>query len=452
VYFDARLNVPAPGVDVTQEIPFGATTLAAFPGAEGFGAGTVGGRGGKVYRVTNLSDSGSGSLRACAEAARPRICVFRTGGTIRLTSQLDIEDPYLTIAGQTAPGGGITLRLSPRYPKATVKIETHDVIIRGIRVRTGASRRSSSQRRGVTIEGAAYNVIIDHVSVSWATDTNINITDGARDITVQWSIISEALSHSTHPEGEHSKGISISGKQFTTSEQTASISLHHNLLAHNVDRNPRNASWGLVDLINNVIYNWGLSASQVADTQTKASLNAVNNFYRTGPDSTLEFGVNADTEEGRGVEIYVSGNIGPSRTNDSQPQENVVKPTDRQWIIPTRFGAPPVTTTSAIDAYDQVLANAGARIPYLDPVDRRVIDHTQNSTGGIIDRPSEVGGWPRLARGTPRVDRDHDGMPNRWERARGLNPNRNDSALDKDGDGYTNIEEYVNGLIPMPTG
>jgi pectate lyase len=439
VSFGGRPSDPAP-----------TTTLRSFPGAEGFGAGAVGGRGGKVYQVTNLDDSGPGSLRACAEAGRPRICVFRTGGAIRLRSQLDIEDPYLTVAGQTAPGGGITLRLSPRYPKATLKIETHDVIIRGIRVRPGASTRSTSQRRGITIEGGAHDVIIDHVSVSWATDTNINVTDGARDITVQWSIISEALSHSTHSEGEHSKGISISGKRFTSSEQTGNVSLHHNILAHNLDRNPRNASWGLVDLVNNVIYNWGSSASQVADTQTKASLNVVGNFYEGGPDSTFIYGVNADTEEGRGVRIYVTGNIGPGRADDSQPQDNVVDPADRQWIVPRRLMAPSITTTSAHDASDHVLAHAGARVPSLDPVDQRVIHEIENGTGGIIDDPSQVGGWPRVAPGTPPPDRDHDGMPNDWEQAMGFNPGWDDSARDANGNGYTNVEEYINGLISMP--
>jgi hypothetical protein len=149
---------------------------------------------------------------------------------------------------------------------------------------------------------------------------------------------------------------------------------------------------------------------------------------------------------GPGYAIYVSGNIGPHRPEDSRPQEDVVRPEDRPYIVPTRFGAPLITTTSALQAYADVLANAGMRVPMLDDVDRRIVNDVEDQTGRIIDHPNDVGGYPHIASGTPPPDADRDGMPDAWEIAHGLDPFSDDSAADRDGDGYTNIEEYVNSL------
>lgn len=420
--------------------------LPAFPGAEGFGANAMGGRGGTVMKVTSLNDSGPGTLRECVDFVGPRICVFTIGGTITLQSELEIDSPYITIAGQTAAGDGITIRNDPGNVDPSIEIQTHNVIIRGIRVRTGPSTALATDRRGISIEKGAHSVIIDHSSISWATDENVTMIDGVRDITIQWSIISEALSNSTHAEGEHSKGMLISGKNYTNNIQTGNISVHHNLFAHNFDRNPRNAGWEVADVVNNVMYNYGNKAAQATDSQTQVPMNIIKNYFIEGVDSNSPE-VQVSDGEGVGARLYVEGNIGPNRPNDSDPEENIVHVDDRVYIVPIRFTAPSVSETSALQAYNDVLDKAGVIVPVRDSVDQRVISDVRNLTGNIIDDPSEVGGWPNLSQGVVPTDTDNDGMPDDWELARGLDININDSASDRDGDGYTNIEEYINGLF-----
>jgi len=458
------------------------SAVVAFPGAEGFGAQSVGGRGGQVIEVTNLNDSGSGSLRECVSAQGPRICVFRIGGTITTQSEIIVRNPYLTIAGQTAPGGGITLRASQGYHEEPLIISTHDVIIRQMRFRAGASALANSSRRSLTLDTGAYNVILDHCSFSWATDQPLLLIDGVHDVTLQWSIVSEGLSHSTHFENgayiEHSTGLSVSGKNYHSTAQTGNITIHHNLLAHNNGRNPQNAGFGLEDVVNNVIYNWGGQAFTTHDLQANVPSNIVNNYFKKGVNSiSYEIKASHVNDMMTGPRIYVIGNLGPHRTDDMQPDINVVNPDDRIFVVTNRFPAPAVTTSTAQQAYDAVLAKAGTRIPTMDAVDRRIIEEVKRGEGKIIDcvsaseltspinciarvylsaadytkyginDPLDNLGWPILAAGTPPPDSDHDGMPDSWEAARGLNPNLNDSAQDRNGDGYTNIEEYINGLV-----
>ena len=230
--------------------------IPAFPGAEGAGALTPGGRGGQVIEVTNLNNSGPGSLRTAIKAAGPRIIVFRVGGTIELKDDLTIREPYVTIAGQTAPGDGIALK------NYTLRISTHDVIVRYIRVRPGEGGDNAGNLvDGIEIlnkpdnaketDKMAHNIIIDHTSVSWAIDENVSVWNMRPDlskienVTIQWSIISEGLSHSRHPEDEHSKGLLVGSNN-------THISIHHNLLIHNRKRNP--VLHGVrIDMINNVI-------------------------------------------------------------------------------------------------------------------------------------------------------------------------------------------------------
>jgi pectate lyase len=423
--------------------------MPAFPGAEGFGSQTVGGRHGRLIEVTNLNDAGPGSLRDALVATDPRIVVFRVGGTIETLSPITVESPYLTIAGQTAPGGGIALRASPDYKQGSLIVRTHDVIIRGLRIRPGASTELSDGRRGLFVTGGAYNVIIDHCSISWATDEDVALLDGAHDITVQWSIISEGLSHSTSVTSEHSKGFSISGKSYGSTERTRDVSVHHDLFAHNRDRNPMNASWGLVDVVNNVIYNYGTRATVARDVQTNVPLNFIGNYVKPGADSTdvHEVFVGETGTAPPGAQLFVEGNIGPHRPTDADPQDAVVGSDDHAYIVLSRFAAPAITTTSAVDAYQAVLQDAGATVPTRDAVDDRVVGDVEAGTGHIIDSPSDVGGWPALASGTPPADTDHDGMPDAWEATRSLDPAVNDGALDRDGDGYTNVEEYLNSFF-----
>lgn len=430
-----------------------APPVLAFPGAEGFGANSVGGRGGRAIEVTNLNDSGSGSLRAAIEAEGRRIVVFRTGGTIELRSSLVITNPFITIAGQTAPGGGVTLKNHPSDKDGALVIKTHDVIVRYIRSRPGPSTKKDSDLDAIQILGDdARNVIIDHCSFSWATDEVVNTWYRPQDITIQWSIISEGLNCSTHEEGCHSKGMLLG------SDGSRNISVHHNLFAHNVERDPLIKTSGLVDVVNNVMYNPKWAASHITDDYSRAFANFVGNYFKRGPDSTSDYSIAASDDGGNGLEVFVKGNIGPDRPRDDMGEPLVVKSEDRQWIVGTRHQAPFVTTTSAFEAYDQVLANAGATIGLdsrgdsywrRDPVDERIINDVRNGIGSYIDDPSEVGGWPELAPGTAPKDSDHDGMPDEWERLYCLDPAASaDGPQDEDGDGYTNVEEYLNGTEP----
>jgi len=427
-----------------------AQALPAFPGAEGFGSSTPGGRGGKVYLVTNLNDSGAGSFRAACSAEEPRIVVFRVGGTIVLETGIYIKNPYITVAGQTAPGGGIALRNDPSNGDAPLRISTHDVIVRYLRVRPGASRTPSSNVDGIGIEHGAARVVIDHCSLSWATDETFQLWSDPHDITLQWSFVTEALHKSTHPKGAHSKGVLLSSKGCKR------VSVHHNLLAHNDERNPRIGMSGVVDFVNNVIYNPDVMG-HLSDGFAKQQLNYVGNYVKLGPDSkrvppvpqSSRYEVFAWEKGGFGFSIFVRGNIGPHRPRDDGDESAVVDPSDLGYLTTVRHEAPPVTTVSAVEAFDLVLTRAGATLPKRDAVDTRIVQEVRTGTGRIIDDPSQVGGWPQLAAGEPPEDSDRDGMPDDWENRHGLNPNDAiDNKDDPDCDGYTNVEEYLNATNP----
>ena len=245
--------------EAPNPLPSACAPLKAFCGAEGFGADSVGGRGGTVLHVTNPNDSGPGSLREALTATGPRIVVFDTGGTINLLSEIEIHNPFLTVAGQTAPGGGIAIKADASYDKSALAIETHDVVMQGMRIRPDATAAIAENRRSLEINtgpgnNVAYNVIVDHSSISWGQDDNLTVGDGAHDVTISWSFITEALSQANHPEGEHSRGLNISIKNYeATGPLTQKVSVHHNLLAHNVARNPEIDAEDTVDLVNNVI-------------------------------------------------------------------------------------------------------------------------------------------------------------------------------------------------------
>ena len=429
-----------------------ALPLPAFPGAEGYGALAKGGRGGRVIEVTNLDDSGPGSLRACAAATGPRICVFRVAGTITLLSRLSFNS-FLTIAGQTAPGEGITLKAGPNLTSGMVTIPkgAHDIVVRYIRSRPGPPRDGSGKLiMGETLYAFEVNgdhLMFDHVSASWSAEETFTIWyPEAHDITLQWSIIAEGLRNSTHPEGRHSKGILVG------SGGNCCISIHHNVIAHHDDRFPeiKLGTNKIGDIINNVIYDWGdptiatSRVSLVSDEYGQTHLNVIGNYYKPGPSSVSSLPelvyYNAS---GLGVRLFLDGNFSTSGFDYSGPSS---------YLVRSRFSSPPITTQTCISdsdcqSRDQVLARAGANFPYRDPVDARVVNDVRNGTGRIIDDPAEVGGWPALSNGTPPVDTDHDGMPDEWERRQALNPSDpGDGSQDADGDGYTNVEEYLNEL------
>ena len=441
----------------------------AFPGAEGFGTNTVGGRGGNVIEVTNLNVDGPGSFKQAVTASGPRIVVFKVGGTIDSTAspyvpqEIKVTSPYLTIAGQTAPGDGIMLK------GITLRIDTHDVIIRGLRIRVGDSPGGlvGDSRDGIKIETGSssqgiWNVVVDHNSVSWAVDENMStwtydVGSGPpiHDVTFSWNLIGEGLYCSIHQSGCHSKGLLVG-------DHSQHVTVHHNLFAHNSDRAPEVKGDTTVEIISNVVYNYKedgfTGASLIGDWEGQGSFvntaNVIGNYYIAGLDWTGFHGVGFTSRISGSSRIYVRGNLGPYRTSEAMDDwVEVEDASSHQSLRSNTEAVPPsgVAVDPAATARTRVLQSAGATYPRRDPVDQRIVNDVVNGTGHIIDHPSDVGGWPTLAGGAAPSDSDHDGMPDEWETARGLNPNLDDSAQDRNGDGYTNIEEYVNGLFGAPS-
>lgn len=431
--------------------------LPAFPGAEGFGSTSIGGRGGRVIEVTNLNDRGSGSLRAAIETEGARIVVFKVAGIIELDSTLKIANPYITIAGQTAPGGGITLKNSPKNTKPALKIKTHDVVVRYIRSRPGSNPNEAGEDGtldALTIASGSeevYNIIVDHSSFSWATDEVVSVFFDAHDITIQWSIIAEGLDCSTHVEDDqrqcHSMGLLLA------SDGQQNISIHHNLFAHNRRRNPLVKTTGVVDIVNNVVYNSGFGENSFAPTHVRGDyglspVNYIGNYFKPGVNSgSSDWFIDTKNEP---VEIYIESNVIPHQ---------VMHPESLEWVIANPHPAAKVTQTSARKAYQLVLAEAGASrglnndrtfFRRRDDVDQRIVEDVKKGTGKIIDEPSEVGGWSELLSGTPYRDTDHDGMADKFENLYGFKAkNPADGTEDADGDGYTNLEEFLNGTCPL---
>ncbi len=422
--------------------------LPIFPGAEGFGTRTQAGRGGKVIEVTSLADNGPGTLRAALNDPAPRIIVFRVGGIIELEENLFINHPFVTVAGQTAPGDGILIK------DVGITIMTHDVLIQHIRVRPGNEGDVNAEvNDAISILGkqsdidGAYNVVVDHVSASWGEDETVSTWFGAHDITISWSIISEALDKSRHRKGHHSAGLLIGDSSYH-------VSIHHNLMAHNDFRNPLMSKGGTHDIVNNVVYNWGVLPAEIIDYDSNTFLNFIGNYFLPGP-STFRERYEILIEPASGTpSIYVEGNIGPHRPDPAMGEWAVIgfgygeDEAPERYRSSTKFTTHSITAMSATEAFEKVLAGAGATVPARDSVDRRVGSDVRNKTGAIINSPEEVGGYPELAGGNPPTDSDHDGMPDDWESAMGLDPNdAADGNGDLDRDGYTNIEEYLHSLL-----
>lgn len=410
--------------------------IPAFPEAEGFGSRTPGGRGGKALAVTTLADSGPGSLRQAVATPGSRIIVFRVSGVIDLKSPLRVQEPFVTIAGQTAPGDGICLR------GRGLIIETHDVVVRFLRSRPGDI--AGVELDAISVAGNSRNVILDHCSASWATDEVLSPSGGIADVTVQWCLIAESLNRSVHRKGPHGYG--------SLARAAGGVSLHHNIWAHHAGRNPRlgdnygRAPFPTFDVRNNVIYDLG-GPSIVGD---RLSVNYVNNFVKPGPSSNLRRGLLRPTDKSEG-RFYLDGNVVASRPDLAG---NPARLFDRIEIdgrklvelVPRPFEAPAVHTVPAEEAYQIVLAQAGATVPTRDAVDRRIVAGIQNGTGSLIDSQREVGGWPAYRSAPAPVDTDGDGMPDKWERARSLNPRDPADGAALAPGGYTNVEIYLNEL------
>jgi pectate lyase len=417
-----------------------ALAIPAFPGAEGFGATTPGGRGGKVIAVTNLSDEGPGSFRAACETEGARIVIFRVSGLITLTRKLIIKNPYITIAGQTAPGHGICLR------NFTLVIATHDVVVRYLRSRLGDL--TAQEDDSITLASGARNVVIDHCSASWSIDENLSLAGDVAHVTVQWCLIAEGLNHSKHSKGSHGYG--------SLSRANGPVSWHHNLWAHNVSRNPRlgdnygRPPYPTFDVRNNVIYNYGEIASGL--TQGVLKVNYVANYIRPGPNSkaTTPIHIGGPSD----LTFYITDNVFEgndlSTLNNSRFFDPEVIDGKRQVrIVDKAFDAPAVTTLWAYGAFESVMDSVGASLPRRDSVDARIVSEVRLRRGAIIDSQKQVGGWPELKSAPAPKDSDGDGMPDEWERRYGLNPSDpSDGKRDKDNDGYTNVEEYLNKTDP----
>ncbi|MBE2213458.1 MAG: polysaccharide lyase [Opitutaceae bacterium] len=443
--------------------------IPAFPGAWGGGMFTTGGRGGRAIPVTTLEDSGPGSLRAAIEAEGPRIVVFRVAGIIRLASNLDINHPDITIAGQTAPGDGICLA------NHSLNINTRNVIIRHLRVRRGdpVGGQGSDNIGG----NPERDIIVDHCSVSWGRDEGISLyrhmktmPDGSqrkypmKNLTIQWVMSSEALGPG------HEFGGTWGGEDAT---------FHHNLFACNTGRNPSIGMSERFDYRNNVIYNWGHRSMDGGDETSE--INVINNYYKPGPATDRDM-VSTIARVGPGVrkmyspgsewaaggwypetgprpgKWYVAGNIVEGHdavTQDNWRGMDARPEIERLARVNTPFTGWPVRQETAARAYESVLAKVGATRPRRDAVDTRVIETVRTNKvlvrGGIVHDPAEVGGFPAytFAPADVPVDSDSDGMPDPWEKQHGLDPAvADDGRTDSDGDGYTDLEECINGTNP----
>ncbi|BBO34842.1 hypothetical protein [Lacipirellula parvula] len=432
----------------------------AFPGAEGYGRFAIGGRGGAVLKVTNLNDSGPGSFRAAVEADGPRTIIFDVGGKIVLQSKLIIRNPYLTIAGQTAPGKGICLA---NYNLGM--LGTHDAIIRYLRVRPGDTSGQTLDGMGMA---STDHSIIDHCSISWTQDEAFS-SRGARNVTLQRTLISEALNiagHKKYKKGtQHGYAASISGDVG---------SFHHNLLAHcsgrnwslagGLDKATRHA--GRLDIRNNVVFNWGHRTTDGGARQ----VNFVNNYYKPGPASDVFHVLMAEREAVPAFgpqEYFVAGNVMEGRYDADEPLAGVFErggEPHANFIVEKPFFESFVATQTAEKAFDDVLKNVGCNIPTLDDHDRRVIDEVRDGvaafTGsvsglkGLPDSQKDVGGWedyPEVNREAG-WDSDDDGIPDAWEDVHGLNPRSpagdlSDANGDRNHDGYTNLEDYLSSVV-----
>ena len=454
--------------------------LVAFPGAEGFGQYTVGGRGGEVYHVTTLDDGMQpGTLRWANAQEGPKTIVFDVSGTIYLKSPLHFTQ-YTTVAGQTAPGDGICLA---DYP---VSVSTEN-IIRYMRFRLG--NRQVAHHEGDGLGGSrSRNIIVDHCSISWSIDECLSVY-GNRDFTVQWCIVSQSLNNAGHQKGAHGYGGNWGG---------SGASYHHNLLAHHTSRSPRLGPSPFtqederMDLRNNVIYNWTENGCYGGEAMT---VNIVNNYYKPGPGTPMDLrGMRITAPNIRTSKYthhnsrrpnvwdkmwhvwgkyYVSGNVNVTypevtlhnwdygvwnqidQTGNDGTYSEVTKDTIR---LRQPMPYAPVTTQTAEEAYQLVLRHAGASL-HRDALDAIIVSDVREGkatyTGkgckpGIINSQYDVDSrqpWPVLKSRPAPKDSDGDGMPDSWERAHGLNPYDAADGKATAADGYTNLEHYINSII-----
>jgi pectate lyase len=436
----------------------------AFPGAEGFGKFTTGGRGGAVIKVTNLNDSGPGSLREAVSKKYPRVIVFEVDGTIHLNSKLNIKG-NVTIAGQTAPGDGICIA------DQSVQIDGDNIIIRYLRFRLGDKYQRGAQVDGNGSDDALggnrrKHIMIDHCSLSWSNDEVFSIY-GGDSTTLQWNLIAEPLNYSYHFEKgdtdfeRHGYGGIWGGKH---------LSAHHNMFAHCISRNPRfngnrlGSDQELVDFRNNLIYNWEQNSIYGGE---EGKYNLVNNYFKPGPSTRASVNrriVNPTKDETRGLGIFyvsgnwVDGNEAVSKNNrlgiDFDPKLSKLE--QAAALTNNPFTVVDMPIEDAKQAYSHILNIVGASFKR-DTLDSRLIQDVILSKGKIIDVQGgfthgtdfekTIQSWPALKSGSVLQDVDSDGMPDIWEKSKGLNPLVADAVRYDLSKEYTNIEVYLNTLL-----
>ena len=433
----------------------------AFPGAEGYGKESAGGRGGNVIKVTNLDDSGVGSLRYALENYKnqPRTIIFDTSGIIELQSEIKIKyDSYITIAGQTAPGDGICLKNFP----LTIS-DCHDIIIRYIRSRPGDEQDCGTSCDVIDAMNVrtGYNIILDHCSLSWSIDAILDLTVETGWSTVQYCLLSEALFDSKHPKNEpHSMAAGWDGNSKNGDGEFGGGSYHHNLIASCNSRTPRLDKYlgvttlkpDLIEIANNVIYNWDGNGAYGGEN---AYVNWVSNYYKYGPETSRKDQIfQADGD----CQMYMDGNFVYGYPNVTANNSiglylgSVTAGTTKSDVLLDKvfYGFSTnhlVGLQSATDAYQSVLNGVGAALPKRDSIDTRIINDVKHRTGKIIDSQTEVGGWQNYISDTAYTDTDNDGMPDFWEDKYELDKSnandRNDYTI---GNAYTNLEVYLNSI------
>jgi len=436
--------------------------LPAFPGAEGEGMWATGGRGGDVYHVTNLNNDGVGSLRyGLQTASGPRTIVFDIGGTIELTSPLGIYPHDITIAGQTAPGGGICIK------NYDTKLYGNNAIIRHLRFRPGDERLGLYTEDSLTVR--ASNVIIDHCTATWSVDEALSMGTAAFDnVTIQYCIIAQALDQTGYyhgsynpdylPGGPKHHGYGSLWKPRDGTGVIGRMSAHHNLWALNNNRNPAVGTYNTDDIIqldfrNNVLYG-NVYNGYSSGASLRVEMNYVGNYIIAGPDTDSNWRYRAfDANAPNNCHIYQLNNLVDGDRDGKRDGVNIgwsmFTDTYTKAYVPYAFET--VNTQSATDAYYTVLEEVGATPWNRDAIDAAIISDVINETGHVIDSQSEVGGWPALDPGTPPVDSDWDGMPDTWELWYGTDPATADNNGGLGPLAYTNLEQYLQWLIDAET-
>jgi hypothetical protein len=443
--------------DAAPDAPEEPLPVVAFPGAEGFGRFALGGRGGGVCHVTSLDDTGPGTFRDCVSRSNVTV-VFEVGGWITLTNRVVIGGQNVTIAGQTAPGGGIGVR------GRQVTITSSNLVVRFVRFRRGVISGTGDEDT-LILASTSHDLILDHCSIGFGLDETFSVPGdeptGPRNLTVQWSIIAYSLQLTNHSAGSLFVG--------------NDTSVHHTLWALNKTRNPRarTAEGGVLDWVNNVTFGWdarheygeeqGWTLSHhpfiMANSGTAGShyANAVGNVFLSLRPAEHAFVGGFDNAEGvPAFNLYFADNLLDGDANGvfeatKTDFDMVALPAAR---LDERLQAPEVTSHPALEAYDRVLAGAGATLPERDEVDALTVTHARNQTGVLITTEADLAlegvsndGYGTLAPGEAPTDTDRDGIPDTWETARALDPmNPADGAADSNGDGFTNLEDYLNSL------